>query len=89
MLREQQKWNISGNKASTQVIQVISDQIKLQLMHISKISGNDNSDISNYILANKAKNENLRCHKIHKSRTFPCGNLILLGIKIISQNLIS
>ena len=43
--------------------------------------GNDNSAISNYKLANKAKNENLRCHKIHKNRTFPCGNIILLGIK--------
>jgi len=89
MLREQQKWNISGNKASIQVIQVISYQVKLQLIHISKISGNDNSDVSNYKLANKAQNENLRCHKINKSRTFPCGNIILLGIKIISQNFVS
>ena len=79
MLCAQQNWNISGNKASIQVIQVISDQVKLQLIHIQKISGNDKSDISNYKLADKAKNENLRCQQILKDRTFPCRNIILLG----------
>jgi len=51
MLCAQQNWNISGNKASIQVIQVISDQVKLQLIHTSKILGNDNSEIANYKLA--------------------------------------
>jgi len=40
---------------------VISDQEKLQLIHTPKISENDNLDVSNYKLANKGKNEYLRC----------------------------